>query len=75
MEGSTFYNTNIRLHNGSTCTFVTKIDEDNFLIERDGAIYKIDCKALACHDNDGTLIGFRKQIPITLFWAPTVHTV
>ena len=49
--------------------------DDTYRVEREGAVYKIDRRAWACHDNEGTVIGFRKQIPFTLFWAATIHQV
>ena len=68
-----FYNISDEIHNDTRGIFVEKGREDA-LIEIDGALMTIN-RTWASYDRVGKIVAIRCQIPLRLFWAPTVNKV
>lgn len=66
-------NINNRIHNGTRCNFVSKIDNNSAEIEVGGVRHIVEKWRWNNSDRRGAVRGSRKQIPLKLNWACTVH--
>eukprot|EP00112_Aurelia_sp_Birch-Aquarium-sp1_P015465 Seg3426.1 transcript_id=Seg3426.1/GoldUCD/mRNA.D3Y31 product="ATP-dependent DNA helicase PIF1" protein_id=Seg3426.1/GoldUCD/D3Y31 len=66
-------NVNQHLHNGMSCKFLAKPDNDTAVVEVDGGKFRLEKWRWTSKDDNGIATGYRSQIPLKLNWASTVH--
>ena len=66
-------NVNQHLHNGTSCKFLAKPDNDTAMVEVNGAKFRLEKWRWTSKDDNGIVTGCRSQIPLKLNWASTVH--